>query len=191
MLYVTTPNFASFRSLLQRGDWPAVIPTGHLYYFADDTLRKLLTSIGFTRLINLTLPAHLDSELDSVRANGGLQISRTDLEEIRQQTAIEDATKLSNGRGEGLVMCALKPRSERDVIVASLRSSKLMPVLDDKLVRRSGESVEDQKVYLVREGRKHWVTTVDWLHKHGMRLEQTVQVDREVLDNILTGPSLQ
>ena len=191
MVYVTTPNFSSFRAMLQREDWQAVIPTGHLYYFSADSLGKLLTSIGFIQLINLTLPARLDSELDSARGNGTLRMGPTDLAEIRRQAAIEDDTKLSNARGEGLVICAVKPRSEHDVIGASVRFSGSSPGLDGRLVRVPGDDVEDQKVYLVREGLKHWVTTVEWLHNHGMRLEETIQIEREVLDSILTGSPLE
>src|SRR3954454_17595495 len=38
VLYITTPNFTSFRALFQRDNWQAVIPTGHLYYFTADSL---------------------------------------------------------------------------------------------------------------------------------------------------------
>jgi len=190
MLYVTTPNFASFRSLLRREDWAAMIPTGHLYYFTVDSLCKLLTAVGFCRVINLTPPAQFDSEVETARADGSLRVTPAQLESIRRQVAAEDAAKLFNGRGEGLVMCAIKPRFDHDAIVASLRLSKPMPELENKLVCAPGSSAEDGKVYFVREGRKHWVTSVNWLHQHGMRLEQTIQVDREVIDSILQGPPL-
>jgi hypothetical protein len=167
-----------------------MIPTGHLYYFTAGSLGKLLTSIGFCRVINLTPPALFDSELESARAAGTLRVTSAELESVRRRTAAEDAAKLFNGRGEGLVMCAIKPRFEHDAVVASLRFSKPMPELEGKLVSAPGDSAEDRKVYLVREGRKHWVTSVNWLHQHGIRLEQTIQIDREVIDSILQGPPL-
>jgi hypothetical protein len=187
VLYVTTPNFSSFRALLLREHWEAVIPTGHLYYFTADSLGKLLISIGFGQPSNFTAPAEFDFEVDGARANGGLRISPADLEEVRRQAVAEQSSQLFNGRGVGLVMWATKPRSTRDAIIASLRYSGPLPKLDNRLVCAPNTNGE---VYLVREGRKHWVTSVDWLHKRGMRLEQTFQIDRELLSSIPTGPPL-
>ena len=87
-------------------------------------------------------------------------------------------------------MWASKPRSSHEAMVASLRYPGPLPPVDGKLVRAPGDTAEDQKVYLVCEGRKHWVKTVDWLRQHGMRLDQTIQVEHQVLDSILTGPEL-
>ena len=190
MLYITTPNFASFRSLLQREKWAAVIPSGHLYYFTADSLGKLLTSIGFVQITNLTGSADLQTELNAMRVTGGLPIAPADLDKIERDTSIADAQKVANGRAEGLVMCAIKPRRDRDSIVASLRFPRPKPMYEGRLVRRPGDTPEDQKVYLIQEGRKHWVTSVQWLHSHGMRLEDTIQVSRELLDSILNGPVL-
>src|SRR5262249_34587072 len=80
MVYVTTRNFGSFRSLLLREEWPAVIPSAHLYYFADISLRKLLACIGFTEVLNLTPPADLDSELRLVQTASHPRVNRSDLE---------------------------------------------------------------------------------------------------------------
>jgi SAM-dependent methyltransferase len=190
MLYVTTPNFSSFSALLQLEDWEVVIPSGHLYYFNAGSLGTLLTSIGFTRLIELTSPADFEDELDAVRAAGNLRIDRATLKETRRQVAVEDAGKLFNGRSEGLIMCAVKPRSEHETASASLRYSGQLPNFDGRLVRASGPEMEGRKVYLVRNGRKHWVRTFDWLHEHGMQIEQTIPVAREILDCILSGPDL-
>jgi 2-polyprenyl-3-methyl-5-hydroxy-6-metoxy-1,4-benzoquinol methylase len=191
IIYLRTPNFASFRSLLQRENWPAVIPMGHLYYFTAETLGKMLTMAGFRRIINLTESADLDQELKAVDAMDGGRSATVNVEELRRRTAIEDQAKLSNARGESLVMCAIKPRSANDIITASLRSLKPLPELENRLVCAPGNSAEDQKVYFVHGGRKHWIISVDWLHRHGYSLNQTVQVDREILQTILLGPPLQ
>jgi 2-polyprenyl-3-methyl-5-hydroxy-6-metoxy-1,4-benzoquinol methylase len=191
MVYVTTPNFASFRSLLQREGWNAVIPSGHLYLFSAETLHALLESIGFRQIVNLTGAVQFDSELDSIRSNGGrVAISTAEIEVLRNRTAQEDAGKLSNGRGDGLVMCAIKPVPEHEVIIASVRSAAPTWELEGKLVCAAGTSAEDQKVYLIQEGRKHWVISTEWLTQHGMRLEDTIQVARERLDSVLPGTAL-
>jgi hypothetical protein len=192
MVYVTTPNFGSFRSLLQREGWNAVIPTGHLYLFTAETLHALLASIGFTQIVNLSGSAQFDFELNTIRSNGGgVAVSAAEIEVIRNRTEQEDADKLSNARGEGLVMCAIKPAAEHELMVASVRSSAPAWNLEGKLVCAPGTSVDDQRVFLIREGLKHWVISAEWLTRHGMRIEDTVQVTREVLDSVLPGVAIK
>ncbi len=191
MVYVTTPNFGSFRSLLQREDWHAVIPTGHLYLFSAETLSALLASIGFTNTINLTNPEGFDTVLKAVHANGGVRVSAAEIDALRNRVAQEDAGKLSNARGEGLVMCAFKPLHGRDVTAASVRSSVPVWQFEGKLVCSSGTSAEDQKVYLIRGGLKHWVISAEWLKQNGMRIEDTIQLERETLDGILGGAAIE
>ena len=190
MLYLTVPNFASFRSILERENWSAVIPTGHLYYFTADSLAKMLTAVGFERLVNLTAPALFDTQLEESRTSERLALKPEALDSVRAQCASEDALKLLNARAEGLVMCAFKPRMRYSAIEATLRFPQLSPLLEGQLVSAPGESPEQQKVYLIHEGSKHWVTSVDWLVKHRMTLEQTIQVDSELLESILTGVPL-
>jgi hypothetical protein len=129
--------------------------------------------------------------LDAVRAAGNSRIDPATLKEIRRQVAVEDTGKLFNGRSEGLIMCAVKPRLGYETASASLRYSGQLPNLDGKLVSASGRGMEGHKVYLVRNGRKHWVSTVDWLHEHEMQIDQAALVGREVLDCILSGPDLE
>jgi len=93
VLYVTTPNFASFRALLQREEWAAVIPTGHLYYFTAESLMKLLAMIGFIDLVDLSFPASFDTEVSAIASGGGAFSRYVDPEEIRQRTADEDQAK--------------------------------------------------------------------------------------------------
>jgi SAM-dependent methyltransferase len=190
MVYVTTPNFSSYKALLQREAWNVVIPSGHLYYFSAETLAALLTSIGFTRIINLTAPVRFEDELTAIRSANGAVIGPEEMEDLRRRTSSEDASKLSNGRGEGLVMCAIKPGVEHDPFLASVRSSAPPSALEGKLVRAPGDTVEDQKVYLIREGKKHWVVSAEWLDRHSLRLSDTIQVERNVLDSLFTGPPL-
>ena len=190
ILYVTTPNFASFRSLLQREAWKPVIPSGHLYYFTAESLTKLLAGIGYVDPIDLSLPASLEAEIEAITTGGGSISWRADVEKIRERTAAEDRMKASNGRGEGLILCAKKPRQPHETSIAALRFAGIAPPLEGKLVRVHGISAEDQKVYFVLGGRKHWVVTTDWLAKRGMRLEDTIEVDHEVLASFLGGAAL-
>jgi SAM-dependent methyltransferase len=189
MLYITTPNFASFRALLEREDWSAIIPTGRLSYFTEDSLGRILRAAGFERIVNLTSPGSLESDLETNR-RAGRALSEDVVNAVRRKCAAEDAGRYVNTRGEGLVMCAIKPRSPYTPIQASLRFSGTMTPLEGKLVSSPGQSADAQKVYLIYEGRKHWVTSVDWLQRHSMTLDQTIQVNGEMLDTILSGVPL-
>lgn len=44
------------------------------------------------------------------------------------------------------------------------------------LVRRPGGTPEDGKVYLVKDGKKHWVVSADWLKEHGYNFPGDVTV---------------
>lgn len=186
LLYATTPNFACFLSILQREDWEPVIPTGHLYYFTAETLGRLLRSIGFESLVNLTVGADFDRDLGATRAAGRLRLNDAEVERARSRVAMEDAEKLVNGRGEGLVLCASKPRNERNPLCASLRDRSEMPPLENRLVA----TADDGRVFLVRQNRRHWVTNVDWLARHGMKIEDTIQIDPGVMRRLFLGPPL-
>lgn len=190
VLYVTTPNFGSFRALLRREEWTAVIPTGHLYYFTAASLGRLLELIGFIDTVDLTSSADFAAELEAARTSGGVRLQSDELENLRRQVIQEDADKLCNGRGEGLVLWALKPRLTQDGIMASLRTPQPLDNLEGKLVCTPGTSPENQKIYYVRHRRRHWVTSADWLTKHGMRLQDTIQVSQEDLNSILEAPPL-
>lgn len=189
-LYVTTPNFASFRALLQRQDWVTIIPSGHLYYFTAKSLARLLKSVGFTGIVDLTSSADFEAELEASRVSGGVPLRDDELEILRRRVIQEDSARLGNGRGEGLVLWAVKPHQAQDGRIASLRNPKPLACLEGKLVRGPGTSPEEQKVYYVRQGRKHWVLSSQWLEGHGMRLADTLQISREELDSILTGSPL-
>jgi hypothetical protein len=187
MLYITASNFSSFRALLEWEDWSAIIPTGRLYYFTADSLGRILRAAGFERIINLTPPASLETELEAIRRAGRAPLPDDLVNAVRQKCATEDARRYVDTRGEGLVMCAIKPRSLYSPLKASLRFTEPMIPLEGKLVSSAGQSADDQKVYLIYEGRKHWVTSVDWLQRHSMSLNQTVQVDGELLQSIWSG----
>ncbi len=74
LAYVTTPNFTCYRQQLLREEWHAVIPIGHLYHFDSESLGKLLTSIGFVEVENLTVRRTLRQN-SSLRKRAGCSSS--------------------------------------------------------------------------------------------------------------------
>jgi len=70
--------------------------------------------------------------------------------------------------------------------------SPLEPPRDGKyegqLVRRPGSSVEDNKVYVIREGEKHWVTDGHWISAHGYKWPEDLKtIPASDLDKIPQG----
>ena len=47
---------------------------------------------------------------------------------------------------------------------------------EGQIIRRPGSSPEDGKVYLVRDGKKHWVVSAEWLKQHGYNFPADVKV---------------
>ena len=88
---------------------------------------------------------------------------------------------------EALVLCARKPWYPID---DEYRPST-QPWLEGCLVRRPGETPDDQKVYFVENGRKRWVTTAGWIVDKGLRWPDDVQViATSELDALRPGPPL-
>ena len=46
---------------------------------------------------------------------------------------------------------------------------------DNKLVKRAGTTAEDDKVFFIRSGQRHWVTHASWIVKHGFRWPEDVR----------------
>jgi hypothetical protein len=60
--------------------------------------------------------------------------------------------------------------------------------IEGKLVRRSGASPEDGKVYIVCGGMKHWIINARWIEANGFRWPQDVNViSAQDLDQIPSG----
>jgi 2-polyprenyl-3-methyl-5-hydroxy-6-metoxy-1,4-benzoquinol methylase len=163
---VTTPNFSSYRSLLMREEWAPIIPSGHLYYFTRATLERMLVSAGFTNVVELTKPGDFDADLDFAKSNHKLRAD--DVENIRLALLKEDAAKPSNGRGEGLVLCAEKPPGPG--LSASKRTVHRARDLEGKLIQVVG-GVEN-KVYYVFRGVRYWVRSQEWIARHGLRFPE-------------------
>lgn len=59
---------------------------------------------------------------------------------------------------------------------------------EGKLVRRGGETPEDAKVYMVRDGRKHWIVSAGWIVRNGFRWpEDVIVLPYDELERIPTG----
>lgn len=194
LIYITTPNFACYRSMLLREEWNAVIPVGHLYYFDSASLEKLLTSVGFMNVENLTGVADFAADLDFAQKSGAFKLTAADLATVREVARLDAEKGSSNGRGEGLVMCARKPWDSTGQEAANqqrIASQAFKTSFEGCLVRRPGETAEDQKVYFVENGRKRWVTTADWIISRGMNWPSDVQfITASELEAILPGPPL-
>jgi hypothetical protein len=88
---------------------------------------------------------------------------------------------------EALVLCARKPW----VPIEDEYRPSTQPWLEGCLVRRPGETPDDQKVYFVENGRKRWVTAAGWIVDKGLRWPDDVQViATSELDALQPGPPL-
>jgi 2-polyprenyl-3-methyl-5-hydroxy-6-metoxy-1,4-benzoquinol methylase len=192
--YLTTPNFACYRSMLLREEWKAVIPIGHLYYFDANSLGNLLTAAGFINVENLTEAANFEKDLEYAQQSGLMKLTPQELESIKATARLDAAQGAANGREESLVMCARKPWDssyQQSAYSERIPNQAFKLSFAGCLVRRPGESVEDQKVYYVDNGRKRWVWSADWIVSKGLRWPEDVQlITAEELDSILTGPPI-
>src|ERR1019366_5412018 len=48
--------------------------------------------------------------------------------------------------------------------------------LEHKMIRRTSDTPEDAKVYVVEGGKKHWVVNAGWFAAHGYRFPSDVQL---------------
>jgi hypothetical protein len=63
---------------------------------------------------------------------------------------------------------------------------------ENQLVRRKGSSVEDAKVYLVRNGLRHWIVDGHWITSHGYKWPDDVHIiPPSELAPIPEGPPIQ
>ncbi len=63
---------------------------------------------------------------------------------------------------------------------------------EGKLIRiENGTGLEGAKVHFVKDGRRQWVASSEWITNHGFQLPQDVTpVSREVLESIPEGPPI-
>lgn len=50
------------------------------------------------------------------------------------------------------------------------------PSFEHRMIRRTGNTPEDAKVYVVEGGKKHWVVNATWFATHGYHFPGDVQV---------------
>jgi hypothetical protein len=62
---------------------------------------------------------------------------------------------------------------------------------DGGMIRMPGDMPDEQKVYLVRDGKRRWITSEEWLLRDGRRWEDVKIVPREQLEEIPLGPPLR
>jgi len=81
------------------------------------------------------------------------------------------------------------PRTQLDAI--PLGDAAVDLDYEGKLVRRPGSTAEDIKVYIVKDGVKHWVPDKRWIIENGFRWPDDVRViSASELDAIPTGASM-
>ena len=77
------------------------------------------------------------------------------------------------------------PKAEASPVSPSLQ-------YEGRLVRRPGSSAEDGKVYVVQQGKKHWLIDGGWCATHGCRFpEDVVQIPADALESIPTGDPIR
>jgi hypothetical protein len=91
------------------------------------------------------------------------------------------------------VGCSSTPRNPAQ---AETGASNIAAKYEHQLIRseaaRRPTSVEDGKVYVVTDGKKRWVTHVDWILAHGYKWEADVhEIPKSELDAIPTGPPIE
>jgi hypothetical protein len=70
--------------------------------------------------------------------------------------------------------------------------SSTASIWENKLVSRPGTKPEDTKIYVVQNGRKHWVVNGAWLAAHGFKFPDDVHIISPAeLDAIATGDTIQ
>ncbi len=62
---------------------------------------------------------------------------------------------------------------------------------EGQLVRRPGGAPEDGKVYVVQNGKKHWILTPEWVAKHGYSWLNVKIISAQDLDSIPTAEPIQ
>ena len=76
--------------------------------------------------------------------------------------------------------------------VYDFRKPKTLSPREGQLVRRPGETPEDGKIYLVRDGIKHWVLDAKWLMRHGYHWPgDVIVIPAAELDSIPLGDPIR
>jgi hypothetical protein len=85
-----------------------------------------------------------------------------------------------------------RPAANNESSQTSVITQSLTSKWEGRLVRRPGSTAEDQKIYLVKDGKKRWVTSSEWLRQHAYRFPDEVQViPGEELAQIPEGAAIQ
>lgn len=71
--------------------------------------------------------------------------------------------------------CAPQPNQEPTQATAGGQADAASK-WEGKLIQRPGTTPEDEKVYLVRDGKRHWVISGDWLKQHGYNFPADVKI---------------
>lgn len=65
---------------------------------------------------------------------------------------------------------------------------ELIERLNDCVIRGDGSTLEEQRLFLIRDGKKHWIPHPDWFHRAGYRYPDDVTfLEAGVVDHIPSG----
>lgn len=83
--------------------------------------------------------------------------------------------------------CTEAPRATSPAV----ETSKPSPY-EKMVVRRPGPTPEDGKVYVVQQGKKHWVVNAEWFPRNGYRFPEDVrEIPASELERIPAGEPIQ
>jgi hypothetical protein len=95
----------------------------------------------------------------------------------------------------GLYRCVSQNRTSKEPVAteAQIREAPaLASVHEAKLIRRPGNSPQDSKVYIVRNGKKQWVGKASWFAANGYHFpEEVVEIPASDLASPATGDPIQ
>jgi hypothetical protein len=84
--------------------------------------------------------------------------------------------------------CSSTPVASSSAMTQATASSSW----ENKLIRRPGSGPEDTKVYLVKDGKRHWIVNASWIASHGYNWPADVnEIPAAELDAIPQGDAIQ
>ena len=107
-------------------------------------------------------------------AHSTIMVVSHDPDFIQQQC--ENAILLEEGKLIAYGPAAAVIREYRDRLAASraIVNKEMIERLNERVVRGDGSILEEQRMFLIRDGRKHWISHPDWLVKAGIRWPEDV-----------------
>jgi SAM-dependent methyltransferase len=165
----------------------------------DSMLREVFRIVKPAGVVYITTPNSTPDPSPLQPEHGRQNLTAVSMQRLLMHLGFTGIVSLSepgnlddkiDASGDVRCFLARKPRSRLDPIVAHSRETESLDLLEDKLVVGPGNTPEEQRVFIVRDRQKYWVTSVDWLKKRNRSLNDVVQVSKSDLDCLIEGPPL-